>query len=81
MRSTRIFFRKIVLVPDIVMSMKRLESLEIERSGIVLCFRQDKEDSMDSNYKAELIARVESIFDVKKKRYTCWRNSKFESII
>ncbi|MFQ8704548.1 MAG: polysaccharide pyruvyl transferase family protein [Thomasclavelia sp.] len=62
-----IFFEKIVLVPDIVMSMKRLESLEIERSGIVLCFRQDKEDSMDSNYKAELIARVESIFDVKKR--------------
>lgn len=62
-----VFGGRIALVPDIVMSMRRPEILGAERSGVILCLRQDKEDSMDANYKAELITSVRDKFAVKIK--------------
>lgn len=63
----KMFNGRITLVPDIVMSMKRPENLRVERSGVVLCFRKDKEASMDPAYKTELITNIENEFATKIK--------------
>ena len=54
----------IMLAPDIVMSLNKIEP-EHERKGVVLCLRDDDEKLLKPNEKAKLLELVEESFEVK----------------
>lgn len=62
-----VFRGRVKLVPDIVMSMERPEVPDKERSGVILCFRNDREDGLDSDYKSKLINGIQSVFESRKR--------------
>lgn len=54
----------IILTPDIVMSLNKMEP-ELERKGVVLCLRDDDEKLLKPNEKAKLLELVDENFKVK----------------
>lgn len=58
------FNNKIYLVPDIVLSLNKQQPIE-SRENITICFRNDKENKISSDEKAELINKLNEIYKEK----------------
>lgn len=57
-------FKKIELVPDIVLSLDCLETENRNRSGVIVCFRNDKENGVSKSVKDVLIAKIQKKYTV-----------------
>lgn len=60
-------FRRIEKVPDIVMSMDYAEPDGLERDGITVCFRDDKENGVDMAVKGRLVSEIRRNYPVQIK--------------
>lgn len=60
-------FRRIEKAPDIVMSMDYVEPDGLERDGIVVCFRDDKENGVDMYVKDLLVSEIRKQYCVQTK--------------
>lgn len=60
-------FRRIEKAPDIVMSMDYVEPDGLERDGITVCFRDDKENGVDMYVKDLLVSEIRKNYSVRMK--------------
>lgn len=63
----RSVFRRIEKAPDIVMSMDYAEPEGVERDGITVCFRDDKENGVDMVVKDRLVSEIQRNYPVQMK--------------
>lgn len=59
------FFRRIEKVPDIVMSMDYPEPAGLNRDGITICFRDDKENGVNVHVKNRLVSEIKKHYSVR----------------
>lgn len=60
-------FKKIEKVPDIVMSMDYVEPIGLKRDGITICFRNDKENGVNSYVKQRIVSEIKKRYSVRIK--------------
>lgn len=58
-------FKNLKMAPDIVMSMNCIEPLLVERQGVTVCFRDDKENGVDMHMKERLISEIKKDYKVQ----------------
>lgn len=60
-------FKRMTLVPDIVMSMDVPEPKENQRTGVTICFRNDKENGIADDVKEQLSSLLKKEYQVQFK--------------
>lgn len=63
----RCVFQKIEKAPDIAMGMDCPEPASLERDGVTVCFRDDKESGMEKQVKDLLISEIQKNYEVRVK--------------
>ncbi|OUP46153.1 polysaccharide pyruvyl transferase family protein [Pseudoflavonifractor sp. An187] len=58
-------FKNLKKAPDIVMSMDYAEPSGLERQGITVCFRNDKENGVDMHMKEKLVSEIKRDYKVQ----------------